>query len=873
MGKDTDIMKKAPFTTRFTPRKTSSWTKTADGFAKIIITTGGLVTIFSVFAVGFFLLAVALPLFKPVLVETKNTATATHITKHSSCLGVDDSGLVAWILNAEQSHFQFLDLSNGNVLGQQASTGSGLENMTAIHISPPGLDAVCGFADGTLRKGQLGLQSSFVPDIGTNSSSQGQPSVDVQKRHESIFVRNENGQMTRLSFVAEFPAQLKESLNSKIIDVDSVMLNNGLLVTALGSDGRILLRHETSRENLLTNETKTTIQTTVIEPPSLPESKHPLFICTSGLGDQLFVFFQTGTAYRYNIRSIEKPQLMETFESSPNGIHVTAVKRLYGGNAIAVANMEGTIRIFFTSRGATQQQSIDGLTMIAAKAFSTSGAITALAASPRSRLLAAANTSGELLLLQTTTNSEIHRLQPTQLIHAPAHELVISPRENFLIAHNHKNLITWNLDIGHPEVSVNSLFKPLWYENYSGPVHAWETTGHDSFEAKFSLIPLIFGTVKASVYSVVFAAPIAILAAIFSSQFLTLRWRSRIKPMIEMMASLPSVVLGFLAGLIFAPMIEQALLPTLILVFTIPFTCLLFAHLWQFIPEKFDFRLSNLRFFIILLIALPLALVLSMTLAPGVEQFLFSGEISSWLDGRDSSSFGGWLVAALPLCSILTCYFVSRTISPLLCRCNVLWVEKYKAIISLCTFLFGTLLAIAFAIAVALFLDAIRIDTRGNLFGTYVQRNALVVAVGMSFAIIPIIFTIADDALSSVSDHLRNASLSAGATPWQTTVRIIIPTAASGLFSAVLIGFGRVIGETMIVLMAAGNTPILSWNIFSGFQTLSAAIATELPDSSQGSTHYRVLFLAALALFAMTFLVNTTAEIVRQHFRRQVNDL
>ena len=94
-------MKKAPFTTRFTPRKTSSWTKTADGFAKIIITTGGLVTIFSVFAVGFFLLAVALPLFKPVLVETKNTATATHITKHSSCLGVDDSGLVAWILNAE----------------------------------------------------------------------------------------------------------------------------------------------------------------------------------------------------------------------------------------------------------------------------------------------------------------------------------------------------------------------------------------------------------------------------------------------------------------------------------------------------------------------------------------------------------------------------------------------------------------------------------------------------------------------------------------------------------------------------------------------------------------------------------------------------
>lgn len=202
-----------------------------------------------------------------------------------------------------------------------------------------------------------------------------------------------------------------------------------------------------------------------------------------------------------------------------------------------------------------------------------------------------------------------------------------------------------------------------------------------------------------------------------------------------------------------------------------------------------------------------------------------------------------------------------------------MWIDNYRTVVSLCTFLLGVSLAITFALAMALFLDAVRIDTRGNLFGTYVQRNAFVVAVGMSFAVMPIIFTIADDALSSVSNHLRNASLSAGATPWQTTVRIVIPAAASGLFSAVIIGFGRVIGETMIVLMAAGNTPILSWSIFSGFQTLSAAIATELPDASQGSAHYRVLFLAALALFVMTFLVNTTAEIVRQRFRRQIHDL
>jgi phosphate transport system permease protein len=169
--------------------------------------------------------------------------------------------------------------------------------------------------------------------------------------------------------------------------------------------------------------------------------------------------------------------------------------------------------------------------------------------------------------------------------------------------------------------------------------------------------------------------------------------------------------------------------------------------------------------------------------------------------------------------------------------------------------------------------DSLRFDTRGGVFGTYVQRNAMVVGIGMSFAIIPLIFTIADDALSSVPEHLRSASLGAGATPWQTAIRVIVPAASGGIFSAVMIGLGRAVGETMIVLMAAGNTPLLKWNIFNGFQTLSAALATELPEAARGTAHYRVLFLAALTLFAMTFVVNTIAEIVRQRVRRRSYEL
>jgi phosphate transport system permease protein len=164
-------------------------------------------------------------------------------------------------------------------------------------------------------------------------------------------------------------------------------------------------------------------------------------------------------------------------------------------------------------------------------------------------------------------------------------------------------------------------------------------------------------------------------------------------------------------------------------------------------------------------------------------------------------------------------------------------------------------------------------DPRGSFVDTYTQRNTLIVGFVMGFAIIPIIYTLAEDALTSVPDHLRAASLGAGATPWQTAVRIILPTAASGIFSALMIGLGRAVGETMIVLMAAGNTPGIEWNVFSGFRTLSANIAVELPEAVQGSTHYRTLFLAALVLFAMTFAVNTLAESVRQRFRRRAYKL
>jgi len=139
----------------------------------------------------------------------------------------------------------------------------------------------------------------------------------------------------------------------------------------------------------------------------------------------------------------------------------------------------------------------------------------------------------------------------------------------------------------------------------------------------------------------------------------------------------------------------------------------------------------------------------------------------------------------------------------------------------------------------------------------------------MGFAVIPIIFTITEDALSNVPKTLVSGSLALGASRWQTALHVVLPTAFPGIFSAVMVGLGRAVGETMIVVMATGNTPIMDFNIFSGMRTLSANIAVELPEAPYLSTLYRALFLGALVLFVMTFIVNTIAEIIRQRLREK----
>ena len=861
---------KATFTGRARRRPSRAWVKTEDAVARLLITLGGIGTIGAVLLVAVFLLAVALPLFRSARIAFEHTTPLANAAQGAWGMGTDEEGTVGWVLDGADGRIRLFSVASGASLLERSLAKDGVAEATALRILPAGMLAVVGYEDGSFRTGRIGLESSFVATPDVPQGLGGLRPGEARSVGEDVFVRSGPDRHARVSIVAEFIAEPSRSLAARVIDVDVTPLSGGPLVAALDATGRVRLEATSARRNLLTDEVVSSSSGTTIE----AVGERPRFVRLSELGDQLFVIGDDGVGRRYEIRSIEAPALMESFDAAPGDASVVAVTRLFGGNSLAVADSTGAVRILFTTR-ADDATATDGLRMVVAKTFPPpvgAGAtqVTSLAASPRSRLLAVADAAGTIRLLQATTGvTVLSVLSPAP----PIDRLLISPRENKLLAAGASGIGSWVFDPGYPDVSLGSLFGRVWYENYPEAVHAWESTGHESFESKFGLVPLVFGTIKATLYSMLFATPIALLAAVYSSQFMRPRWKSRIKPTIELMAGLPSVVLGFVAGLVFAPLIEPVVMTVITAFFAVPLAFLTGAHLWQLLPSGWRNAINGWRFPVIAFVALPVGLLAARATAPLVERLLFQGDFRAWLDGRGGSGLGGWVLALLPLSGVLAAFIGARSINPWLRRRSTAWSQGQAAAASLVKFIAGVGLAVAIAVAAAMFLDALRFDARGGLFGTYVQRNALMVGIGMSFAIIPLIFTIADDALSSVPDHLRSASLGAGATPWQTAVRVIIPAAASGLFSAVMIGLGRAVGETMIVLMAAGNTPLIDWNIFNGFQTLSAAIATELPEAARGSSHYRVLFLAALVLFAMTFVVNTVAEIVRQRFRRRSHEL
>ncbi len=157
-----------------------------------------------------------------------------------------------------------------------------------------------------------------------------------------------------------------------------------------------------------------------------------------------------------------------------------------------------------------------------------------------------------------------------------------------------------------------------------------------------------------------------------------------------------------------------------------------------------------------------------------------------------------------------------------------------------------------------------------EIFGNINRLNAFLASLGLSLIVVPIIASLTEDALRSIPNEIRMSSYALGATRWQTITRILIPTAVSGISASIILGFGRAIGETMIVLMASGNAAELTLDLFRSVRTMTATIAAEMGEVSQESNHYYALFVIGIVLFLATFLLNLIAEIIINRMRKKV---
>jgi phosphate transport system permease protein len=260
------------------------------------------------------------------------------------------------------------------------------------------------------------------------------------------------------------------------------------------------------------------------------------------------------------------------------------------------------------------------------------------------------------------------------------------------------------------EVTLHSMwFAKLW-PGYDAPEHIWQPV---SDIPKYALLPLILGTLKVTIVSMAIAVPLGVGVAIYVSQYASRRVREVVKPAVELLAGIPSVVLGFFALMVMAT-----------------------------------------------------------------------------------------------------------------------WFQDF--------------------------------------FGLESRLSALVAGVALSFAIIPVIFTISEEAIGAVPRSYVEASLALGAAKWQTIVRVILPAASPGIAAGVALGLGRAVGETMIVLMASGNAAITSWSFTDSVRTLSATIAAELAEVVVGGAHYTALFFIGSLLFLTTFVINLAGDYIIVRMKRKL---
>ena len=733
-----------------------------DGFSRHGVGAAGVGVILALALIFVYLFYETLPLLKPVSMEvaTEVTVPGDDDLAPTVHLTLDRFETIGGRFSAS-GVITFFSADNGRILSRKQVTLPDGATVTAFGRSESRKSLfVYGFSDGSM--------------------------LPLRVDYEQTFPQGVRVITPKLAFpLGDEPIRVSGGITGNYSALTLVDGRGGYVVAGGTDRGDIAMALFSTRRNMFTGAVE--ISREDYNLPAIPRPVEQLLVNESLRN--LFAVDDQGTLYNFDIVDGNNPRLVEQVDLVPEGVKVTAAEFLVGSRSLIVGGSDGSLSQWFLTRD--EETGISRMTRI--RGFRAQpGAITFIEPEYSRKGFLAGDATGAVGLHYATSSVSLKQIQVAD---GPISRIAISPINSMALVKGEDSaaLQVLAIDNPHPQTSLSGLWGKVWYEGRGQPEFIWQSSSaDDAFESKLSLVPLTIGTLKAALFAMLLATPLAIMGAIYTAYFMSQPMRRIVKPSIELMEALPTVILGFLAGIWLAPYIENNLPILFVGLLLIPFGVLVAGFAWSRLPQSVR-HLVPPGWEGALLIPVVIALGwITVTSSPWIELAFFNGSMRQWLTD-----------VGIP----------------------------------------------------------------------YDQRNALIVGLAMGFAVIPTIFSITEDAVFNVPRHLTQGSLALGATPWQTVVGVVLLTASPGIFSAVMIGFGRAVGETMIVLMASGNSPVVNFNLFEGMRTLAANIAVELPETAVGSTHFRVLFLSALVLLVFTFVINTAAEVVRQRLRQRYASL
>jgi len=617
------------------------WRSRKDQLASKIIGLGGFVVIAAVLLILFYLLYVVTPLFLPAKIsQTSLNGSADWLKNDTAFLSIEEQQQVAFRITQKGSA-EFFSLD-------------GLILIESAEIRKAGPDVAVVAAD----QGYSGLVAVAFEDgrvslLGSQYSTDFSAGIELRKIIPTLDFTYGTGQRELMPGGGITGLALSDS-------------ETELLLAAAGSGGRVRLERNLKQENFLSGEVS--LESNV---NSLDVDFEIASITISNDHRWLYLGDESGRIHFFNTSTMQAVQVVQVSDTA-----ITSMSMLLGGISVLAGDADGYVTQLFPVRDGDNQYSLEVI-----RRFEGQGAtVTRIIPEQRRKGFITVDADDNLSIYHSTAGEMV---LSEKLSGQPA-ALALAPRASgLLLLYSDGPAEFMDIDNQHPEVSFSSLWSKVWYENYSGPEYVWQSSASSNeFEPKFSLTPLAFGTLKAALYAMLFALPLALMGAAYTAYFMSPALRRMVKPAIEIMAALPTVILGFLAGLWFAPFLEENLAGMLSMMLVIPAGLLLFAWFWTRAAQSIRNLVKEGWEPVLLLPVLVILGFVSIEFVGPLQDLFFEGDLRTWLSREAGIS--------------------------------------------------------------------------------YDQRNAMVVGCAMGFAVIPTIFSIAEDAIYGVPRSLSNGSLALG---------------------------------------------------------------------------------------------------------------